>query len=79
MSIISSSYAVISKRYAIALMVKAAVYICTTAAIVDSIAVTDVQTQLGAVSPGGMLDESGENGGKIGVEGAGINTVGDRF
>jgi hypothetical protein len=40
--IISSSYAVIAKRYAIALRVKATVYICTTAAIVDSIAVADV-------------------------------------
>jgi hypothetical protein len=26
-----------------------------------------------------MLDEPGENGGKLGVEGAGINTLGDRF
>jgi hypothetical protein len=61
------------------LRVKAAVYICTTVAIVDSIAITDVQTQLGAVSPDGMLDEPGEKGGKLGVEGAGVNTLGDRF
>jgi hypothetical protein len=76
---ISSSYAVITKRYAIALMVNATVYVLTTAAIVDSIAVTDVQTQLGAVSPDGMLDESGENCMKLRVEYAGINTLGDRF
>jgi hypothetical protein len=60
-------------------MVKATVYICTTVAIVDSIAVANVKTQLGAVSPDGMLDEPGENGGKLRVEGAGINTLGDRF
>jgi hypothetical protein len=60
-------------------MVNATVYICTTAAIVDSIAVADVQTRLGAVSPHGMLDEPGENGGELRVEGAGINTLGDRF
>ena len=60
-------------------MVKPTVYICTTTAIVDSIAIADVQTRLGAVSPDGMLDEPGENGGKLGVEGAGINTLGDRF
>jgi hypothetical protein len=59
-------------------MVNATVYICTTAAIIDSIAIADVQTRLGAVSPDGMLDEPGENGGKLGVEGAGINTLGDR-
>ena len=34
---------------------------------------------MGAVSPDGILDEPGENGGKLGVEGAGINTLGDRF
>jgi hypothetical protein len=78
-SINSSSYVIIAKRYAIALMVKATVHICTTAAIVDSIAVADVQAQLGAVSPDGMLDEPGENGGKLGVEGAGINTLRDCF
>ena len=55
-------------------MVKATVYICTTTAIVDSIAIADVQTRLGAVSPDGMLDEPGENGGKLGVEGAGQYT-----
>jgi hypothetical protein len=70
---------VISKRYAIALVVKATVYICTTTAIVDSIAVANVKTQLSAVSPDGMLDEPGENCRKLGVEGAGINTLGDRF
>jgi hypothetical protein len=79
MSVISSSYAVIAKRYAIASMVKATVYIYTTVAVVDSIAIADVQAQLGAVSPDGMLDEPGENRGKLGVEGAGVDTLGDRF
>ena len=60
-------------------MVKATVYICTTAAIVDSIAVADAQTQLGAVTPDGKLDEPGENCLKLGVEGPGVNTLGDRF
>ena len=79
MSIMSNNYFVIAKRYAIALMVKATVYICTTAAIVDSIAVADAQTQLGAVTPDGKLDEPGENCLKLGVEGPGVNTLGDRF
>ena len=79
MLIISSSYAAIAKRYSIALTVKATIYICTTVAVIDSIVIADVQTQLGAVSPDGMLDEPGENGGKLGVEGAGVNTRGDRF
>ena len=79
MSINSSSYGLIAKRHAIALMVKATVHICTTAAIVNSIAVADVQAQLSAVSPDGMLDEPRENEGKLGVEGAGINTLGDCF
>jgi hypothetical protein len=60
-------------------MVKATVYICTTAAIVDSIAVADVKTQLGAVPPDRVLHEPGEGGGKLRVEGACINTLGDRF
>ena len=79
MSIISSSYPIIAKRCAVTLLVKATVCICTTAAVVDSIAVADVQTQLSAVSPDGMLDEPGETGGELRVEGAGINTLGDRF
>jgi len=79
MLIFSSSCAVIAKRYAIAFNVKPTVYICTTAPIVDSISIADVQTRLGAVPPDGMLDKPGETGGKLRVEGAGINTLGDRF
>jgi hypothetical protein len=67
------------KRNAVTLPVNATVYIFTTFAIINSIAVADVQAQLGAVPPDGVLDEPGEGGGKVRVEGAGIHTLDDRL
>ena len=61
----------------IAAAVQLAPHVCAPAAIVDLIAVADVEAGLGAVPPNRVLDEPGKRLGKRRIEPAGINPRGN--
>jgi hypothetical protein len=52
-------------------------HVCAPAAVIDLIAVADVETGLGAVPPNRVLDEPGKHLGKPWIEPAGINPCGN--